>query len=370
MSVSTFNQPNFTSDDPSSYKGKIDASIAVLAGIAAQFAPHQQSTANMSILVDAGSFLNGTTLTTNTQQETANITAPASNPRIDRVVVDTTTGIISVVTGVEAGSPSAPAIPSGNCPVAQITLQTTSNQILNSMIVDERNFKQFTATQSTYAATLNGYTANVVSGGNAVNIWQGTDIVQMTGTGNTTGFANAPSIGSQCKIITTDACNFVAGANMLISGIPTGNTVTMAANATINVLAIAVNQFQLSYELSGSCNLTWNGFNTTPSGIAYYSVRNGVVTINIPPVIAASNANTFSISGLPDPIVPFNPIGGTAYPMTALPYGYDNSAYAYDCHAVISSSSITMAKSGFSTGWTSSGNKGNSGLSFSYNLRT
>jgi hypothetical protein len=140
MTTATFVQPNNTAQDPTTYKGSIDASFAALVGIAGQFAPHQQTAANMTVVVDAGSVLNGTVLTSKAQQSTGVIAAPATNPRIDRVVVDTANGTVSVITGTENATPVAPALTTGKAPVAQVLLQTTSNSITNSMITDERNF--------------------------------------------------------------------------------------------------------------------------------------------------------------------------------------------------------------------------------------
>jgi hypothetical protein len=75
-------------------------------------------------------------------QVTPTFTAPAaSNFRIDRVVINALTGIISVVTGTPTtGTPSPPAIPFGYLPCAQVSLASTTTAISNSQITDERNF--------------------------------------------------------------------------------------------------------------------------------------------------------------------------------------------------------------------------------------
>src|SRR5262249_5348570 len=92
----------------------------------------------MTVRLDAGHLWDGTTLTEVAAQSCALITAPVGNPRIDRIVIDKTTGAVSVVGGTPAGSPAAPAIPAGKIPVAQVLLATTSTTITNSMITDER----------------------------------------------------------------------------------------------------------------------------------------------------------------------------------------------------------------------------------------
>lgn len=72
------------------------------------------------------------------RQITGAITAPVTHPRIDRIVGDQITGLISVVGGTEATTPSPPAIPAGKFPIAQVLLQTSSTSITNAMIFDER----------------------------------------------------------------------------------------------------------------------------------------------------------------------------------------------------------------------------------------
>lgn len=141
MTVATFDQPDFTSDTATEYKTSIDASIRVLYEIAANFAPHEAASPNMTIVVDAGKIWDGATYTSKSQQATGTITAPSTNPRIDRVVISTS-GTVSVITGSEAASPVAPAITSGTMPVCQVLLQTSTTQITNSMITDERPLLQ------------------------------------------------------------------------------------------------------------------------------------------------------------------------------------------------------------------------------------
>lgn len=140
MTVATRNQPDVTGDTPSEYKANIDASLQVDGEVAGQFAPHETSTPAMTVTVDAGRLMYAGTLATQTAQTTGTITAPSTNPRIDRVVIDETDGSISVVTGSEAASPSAPAIPAGYLPCCQVALATSTTTITNSLITDERSW--------------------------------------------------------------------------------------------------------------------------------------------------------------------------------------------------------------------------------------
>jgi hypothetical protein len=138
MPVATFNQTNFTTQDATTYKASIDADIAVMSRLAGPFAPHAQSSPNMTVMVDAGAVFGGGVLTPVASQSTGTFTAPVANPRIDRIVINPANGAIQTVTGTENASPAPPAIPAGFLPLAQVLLQTSSTSITNTMITDER----------------------------------------------------------------------------------------------------------------------------------------------------------------------------------------------------------------------------------------
>lgn len=138
MTIATFQQPNFTTDSAAQYKAKIDASIAVVSRPGAAFAAHEQSTPNMTVRVAGGSVLAGGSFAEIAAQSTGTITAPSVNPRIDRVVIDSATGAVSVVTGAEAASPTPPAVPPGKFPVARVALSVGQSSITNANITDER----------------------------------------------------------------------------------------------------------------------------------------------------------------------------------------------------------------------------------------
>lgn len=142
MTVDTYTDPNYTTQTATEYKGALDGGMAVHHRLAGAFAPHESATPDMKVVVDAGQLLNGTTLTEVAQQSTATITAPVTNPRIDRIVVDATTGAVSVIAGTEAASPSAPALTSGKLPIAQVALATSTTTITNDLITDERAVAQ------------------------------------------------------------------------------------------------------------------------------------------------------------------------------------------------------------------------------------
>jgi len=138
MTVATYIQPEYTAQSGAAYKAAIDGGMAVHHRIAGPFAPHAQSTPDMTIATDSGALFVGGTLIEVSAQTTAAIAAPITYPRIDRVVVDQTTGEVSVVTGTEAASPTAPAIPGGKSPVGRVALAIGVTAITNTMITDER----------------------------------------------------------------------------------------------------------------------------------------------------------------------------------------------------------------------------------------
>ena len=139
MPVATPLQPDYTSQTGTAYPLAIDASIAAAKRLAWAFAPHEQSTPNMTVRLEAGYVLSSAlALAEVAAQSTGTITAPTTNPRIDRIVIDRLTGAVSVITGTQAASPVPPAITTGKRPVAQVLLQTSSTVITNGMITDER----------------------------------------------------------------------------------------------------------------------------------------------------------------------------------------------------------------------------------------
>jgi len=142
--------------DSSAYKNSLDAAAAKHDKIAGQFYAHEADTPDMTVVIDAGRLLYAGGLVIQPQQITTAITAPVTNPRIDRVVISQSTGAYLIVAGVEAVSPVAPSIPSGYLPCVQFELAAAAVSITNSVMVDERllipeekQFRGCVATRST-----------------------------------------------------------------------------------------------------------------------------------------------------------------------------------------------------------------------------
>lgn len=138
MTVQKYIPPTQSIDTFPEYKNNIDASIRVLAQLAANFAPRESDTPAMTVTIEAGKLMNGATFVSQALQTTTTITAPVTNPRIDRVYINTTTGAFGIITGAENVSPVAPAHSANQFPVCQIALVLSQTTILNADITDER----------------------------------------------------------------------------------------------------------------------------------------------------------------------------------------------------------------------------------------
>jgi hypothetical protein len=72
------------------------------------------------------------------------------------------------------------------------------------------------------------------------------NVVDYTGALTATGFTAAPVAGALRLLRCAGASSFTAGANVLIDGVPSGGTVTMAANDKVLVFAFTTTQFVLT----------------------------------------------------------------------------------------------------------------------------
>jgi hypothetical protein len=131
---------NATVSDAATYKSQIDSNSVVAARIVDQFMPHALATPTMGIQLDAGSRFYGQTLTEVSGQSQLNISVPsAGNTRIDRACVNALSGLLLYNTGTPTtGQAAPPQIPTGYIPIAQISVNATTGQIINSNITDER----------------------------------------------------------------------------------------------------------------------------------------------------------------------------------------------------------------------------------------
>jgi hypothetical protein len=148
MPVSTFGSIDFNSPTNSGPFPTLYGDISVLARLAAIFAPHETTPPSMKVAVDAGSVLIGGQPVNISAQLTDALLPPSAAPRVDRVVIDFSTGEISVLSGAEAANPVPPSIPAGQAPIARVRLAVGVQAISNALIDDER-----LSTQSATAAS-------------------------------------------------------------------------------------------------------------------------------------------------------------------------------------------------------------------------
>ena len=140
MSIPNYTRPDFTdaAQDGATYRVNLDAAAQLAERLGLAFLAQAQASPDMTVRVLAGALLVNGALTEVAAQNTGTIAAPVTNPRIDRVVIDAATGAVSVVTGAENASPSAPAIPAGKLPVARVALAPSTAAITPSLLTDER----------------------------------------------------------------------------------------------------------------------------------------------------------------------------------------------------------------------------------------
>lgn len=121
-------------------------------------------------------------------------------------------------------------------------------------------------THNNYDGHQNFARATVASHATTADIWGAYgNQIDWTGTATTTIFPNAAQAGSERVLICAGACSFTAGANMLIDGVASGNTVVCAANDHVRVMAVSTTQFKLTrFRYDGLPQVVQRGF-------AYYS---------------------------------------------------------------------------------------------------
>lgn len=178
MSVSTWHLTTWSVSTASTaaadYMGQIDANMAVAERVAASFAVSEitpSSARNMTVQIQPGWLFNGVTYIQTTAQVTTTLAVPSAFSRIDRVVANVLTGAVSVVSGSESSSPTAPAIPTGYVPLARLTIPIQTTAIGNSMITDERSwgagalasdYQEFTSTTGGTWNAPGGYSSNSI----------------------------------------------------------------------------------------------------------------------------------------------------------------------------------------------------------------
>jgi hypothetical protein len=262
MTVTTPAQPDYGSDTGTTYPLHIDADFAAAWRLAMMFAPHESSPTAMTVTIDAGHVFDGTALTEVAQQTTGVIAAPGSGSRIDRIVVDHSTGVVSVIAGTPGGSPVAPTITAGKVPVAQVTIASTDITIDNTMIVDERDFSQMGQVFLKPASNLSDVASAATALANLGGLGAGSNL----GTGDGLVFKDISGTTARYRSIK-------AGANITVTN--NTNDITIAASG---VGSATVGQSQLK-STTGEVSASGTARVTLPGGeYGMYPQSKGSVT--------------------------------------------------------------------------------------------
>lgn len=169
----------------------------------------------------------------------------------------------------------------------------------------------------------------------------------------TTIFPDASKAGMTRELRLNGESKFTAGANLLIPGVISGNTITLGAGALVKVRAITTTQFKLTYSYDGSFTITGTGFTSNPSGTAYFIIENGLVSLYVPSglINETSNAVTFTLTGLPAAL---SPVSGQVTPVFR---ATDNGANVTAMGTITGGATVLSLFIAAGGNWTASGNK-------------
>ena len=276
MPVASFLPTDFTTQDATTYKAAIDGNGSVLARLAAAFAPSQQATPNMTVLVGAGALMSWGNVLPVAAQGTAVITAPVTHPRIDRVVIDVGNGVIATVTGTESATPTAPAIPSGYLPIAQVLLQTSSTAITNAVITDERITGNLQPAGSVRVLAQNAVPLSFVAVAatfTGATVANNAGNVQLSSTG-AHGLTATPAVGANvhvawsggsgvsgfCKVLSIDSATAFTIALAYATGLGTPTVTPVATDVVMASIPIPAGSVSANGSLE--CQVYFDG---TPS---------------------------------------------------------------------------------------------------------
>ena len=101
--------------------------------------------------------INGVIVSVAEQLDEALSNADATSPRYDVICVDNT-GVISVITGTPAATPTVPAVTSNKCPLATVLRPAGNNNVLLTNLYDGRYFrnKPFVVSNNTHTSQTGG----------------------------------------------------------------------------------------------------------------------------------------------------------------------------------------------------------------------
>lgn len=154
--VRKFGQPDHSTktqdvEGARAWMSEIESALPVLSVPLGYFAPCAAVPASLSVQIDGGFIVNGLGIapdvTSGGVSEATNMISVAPQSvtietpvahRIDRIYIDSLSGVVGRVVGVDSSSADAPAYPDGVIPVCRVELAAGQTVITNAHIVDER----------------------------------------------------------------------------------------------------------------------------------------------------------------------------------------------------------------------------------------
>ncbi len=205
-------------------------------------------------------------------QAASTITAPAGNPRIDILTIDSA-GALSWIMGTEASSPSAPwsSMPANKIPICLVYQKTTMTKVLDFedkdtdtnqgyILADVRPFMKNGFTFFKGADVASASTVNLGNDGNFFNITGTTAITSIT----------AKPAGTVVWLRFTGILTVTNGSNLKLNG----NFVT-AADSMLQLVSDGTNWYEVSRQPTTT---TFLGLSDTPS--SYSGQANKLVRVN------------------------------------------------------------------------------------------
>ena len=322
--MTKYTRPDHTSQSLTSWKSNLDNSAAVFEqGAGDNFQPHEQETPDMTIRLEAGLIWDASTLTEVAAQNTGTIVAPSSDPRIDRVVIDTSTGAVSVITGTESATPSAPAFTSSKFPICQVLLATTSTSIVDTMLTDERvPFVNISGAGETNTASNVGGGVEIFKQKSSSDL----ELKTLTSTDSTLSLTSSTStVDLSIGTVDLDDLNAVT-----ITGATKGDMLAYNGSAWVD-LTVGSNDQVLTADSAEATGIKW----AAPAGggawevLSHTSVSSGVATVDITSGFSSSY-NTYklvirnlrSVDDNVDIYIRFSDDGGSSYESSASAYKY------------------------------------------------
>lgn len=148
---------------------------------------------------------------------------------------------------------------------------------------------------ATARATLGIECLTTLASAATPNIWTATcNVINYTGTTTATGFTAAPQAGARRTLVCAGAAPFTAGANMLIDGALSGETLTFAVGDKLHVTAVSTTQFRISPEFYAKRVLTQGVIRT--AGVVYTNIKPYPVFLQVNGSATALGAVTVTMS--------------------------------------------------------------------------